>query len=96
MTLEGFKGIFWWEYLHRLLARVIGLVFLLPLLYFQLAKKLGVTDVHTSVAAGDPAEVVLDAAKLLGADLLKRVSAELPADAVRAESRMLDGEVILK
>jgi cytochrome c oxidase assembly protein subunit 15 len=35
MTLDGFKGIFWWEYLHRLLARVIGLVFLLPLLYFQ-------------------------------------------------------------
>ena len=40
MTLEGFKGIFWWEYLHRLLARGIGLVFLLPLLYFQLAGKL--------------------------------------------------------
>jgi cytochrome c oxidase assembly protein subunit 15 len=35
MTLEGFKGIFWWEYIHRLLARGIGLVFLLPLLYFQ-------------------------------------------------------------
>ena len=27
MTLEGFKGIFWWEYIHRLLARGIGLVF---------------------------------------------------------------------
>lgn len=40
MTLEGFKGIFWWEYLHRLLARGIGLVFLLPLLYFQLSRKL--------------------------------------------------------
>jgi cytochrome c oxidase assembly protein subunit 15 len=35
MTLEGFKGIFWWEYIHRLLARGIGLVFLLPLLFFQ-------------------------------------------------------------
>lgn len=40
MTLEGFKGIFWWEYLHRLLARGIGLVFLLPLLYFQFSRKL--------------------------------------------------------
>ena len=40
MTLEGFKGIFWWEYLHRLLARGIGLVFLVPLLYFQLRRKL--------------------------------------------------------
>ena len=34
MTLGGFKGIFWWEYFHRLLGRTIGLVFLLPLLYF--------------------------------------------------------------
>ena len=40
MTLEGFKGIFWWEYLHRLLARGIGLVFLLPLLWFQFRRKL--------------------------------------------------------
>ncbi|HYD58064.1 MAG TPA: COX15/CtaA family protein [Burkholderiales bacterium] len=40
MTLEGFKGIFWWEYIHRLLARVVGLVFLLPLLYFQFRKVL--------------------------------------------------------
>ncbi len=34
MTLEGFKGIFWWEYAHRLLGRVIGLVFFLPFLWF--------------------------------------------------------------
>ena len=40
MTLEGFKTIFWWEYIHRLLARTIGLVFLLPYLYFLLRKKL--------------------------------------------------------
>jgi cytochrome c oxidase assembly protein subunit 15 len=40
MTLEGFKGIFWWEYIHRLLARGIGLVFLLPYLFFVLTKKL--------------------------------------------------------
>src|SRR4029078_2509486 len=33
-TLEEFKSIFWWEYLHRLLGRLIGLVFLLPFLYF--------------------------------------------------------------
>ena len=38
--LEGFKRIFWWEYLHRLLARVIGLVFLLPFLWFLLKRKL--------------------------------------------------------
>ena len=40
MTLEGFKGIFWWEYFHRLLGRVIGLVFLLPFIYFVARGKL--------------------------------------------------------
>jgi cytochrome c oxidase assembly protein subunit 15 len=40
MTLEGFKRIFWWEYVHRLLARLIGVVFLLPYLYFLLKRKL--------------------------------------------------------
>jgi cytochrome c oxidase assembly protein subunit 15 len=34
MTLDAFKGIFWWEYFHRLLGRAIGAVFLLPLLWF--------------------------------------------------------------
>ena len=34
MSLEAFKRIFWWEYLHRLLGRVIGAAFLLPLLWF--------------------------------------------------------------
>jgi cytochrome c oxidase assembly protein subunit 15 len=40
MDLEGFKRIFWWEYVHRLLARLVGLVFLLPLLWFQVRKML--------------------------------------------------------
>jgi cytochrome c oxidase assembly protein subunit 15 len=34
MTVGDFKGIFWLEYLHRLLGRLIGLAFLLPFLYF--------------------------------------------------------------
>ena len=34
MTVEDFKGIFWLEYLHRLLGRLIGLAFLLPFVYF--------------------------------------------------------------
>lgn len=38
MSLEEFKGIFWWEYFHRLLGRVIGLAFFVPFVYF-LAKK---------------------------------------------------------
>jgi cytochrome c oxidase assembly protein subunit 15 len=34
MTLADFKSIFFWEYVHRLLGRVIGLAFALPLLWF--------------------------------------------------------------
>ncbi len=34
MTLNEFKVIFYWEYLHRLLGRLIGLLSILPLLYF--------------------------------------------------------------
>jgi cytochrome c oxidase assembly protein subunit 15 len=34
MNLEEFKTIFWWEWSHRLLGRVIGAVFLLPFLWF--------------------------------------------------------------
>jgi cytochrome c oxidase assembly protein subunit 15 len=34
MTLAEFKGIFWWEYGHRLLGRTIGIIYLLPLLFF--------------------------------------------------------------
>jgi cytochrome c oxidase assembly protein subunit 15 len=34
MSLESFKGIFWLEYFHRLLGRLIGVAYLVPLLYF--------------------------------------------------------------
>jgi heme a synthase len=34
MNLEGFKPIFYWEWSHRLLARIIGVAFILPLLWF--------------------------------------------------------------
>ena len=34
MSLDEFKTIFWWEWAHRFLARAIGLVFALPLVYF--------------------------------------------------------------
>ena len=38
MTLEGFKSIYWFEYSHRMLGRLIGLVFLLPFALFWLRK----------------------------------------------------------
>jgi heme a synthase len=34
MTLDEFKTIFWWEWTHRLMGRVIGAAFLLPFLLF--------------------------------------------------------------
>jgi cytochrome c oxidase assembly protein subunit 15 len=34
MDLEGFKYIYWFEYTHRVLGRTIGMVFLLPFLFF--------------------------------------------------------------
>ena len=38
MTLEQFKTIYWWEYIHRLLGRIVGLFYFLPLLYFTYKK----------------------------------------------------------
>ncbi len=40
MTLSEFKYIFFWEYLHRVLGRLIGLWVTLPFLYFLIKKKL--------------------------------------------------------
>src|SRR6266852_1687681 len=34
MSLHDFKTIYWWEWSHRLLARLIGIAFLLPFLWF--------------------------------------------------------------
>jgi len=39
MTLSEFKTIFYWEYAHRLLARIVGLFSLLPLIFFSLKFK---------------------------------------------------------
>lgn len=36
MTLENFKGIYFWEWLHRLWGRLIGIVFAVPLFFFWL------------------------------------------------------------
>ena len=40
MSLDEFKIIFWWEWFHRFLGRLIGIFFLIPLIYFTL--KMGV------------------------------------------------------
>ncbi|HET7084527.1 MAG TPA: COX15/CtaA family protein [Rhizomicrobium sp.] len=34
MSLEAFKGIFWWEWIHRFLGRLLGAVFFVPFVWF--------------------------------------------------------------
>ena len=40
MTLQEFKVIFWWEWAHRFLGRLIGLCYLIPLIYFSFKLKI--------------------------------------------------------
>ena len=41
MSLEGFKAIFWWEWTHRLLGRLIGFAFLVPFVWFAWTGAIG-------------------------------------------------------
>jgi len=55
MTLDAFKSIFWWEYLHRLWGRLIGVAFLAPFLWFWLrghlrGRQMGVSWVGRLIA----------------------------------------------
>lgn len=38
--LENFKSIYWWEYIHRLIGRLIGIVFIIPFIFFYLKKQI--------------------------------------------------------
>ena len=40
MELDEFKIIFFWEYFHRFWGRIIGLIFIIPFLYFTIKKRL--------------------------------------------------------
>ena len=40
MTLDGFQFIFWWEWAHRLIGRSIGVVFIVPYVWFLIRGKL--------------------------------------------------------
>tara|TARA_A100000164_G_C21836927_1_gene738160 strand:+ start:70 stop:1095 length:1026 start_codon:yes stop_codon:yes gene_type:complete len=40
MSLEEFKVIFWWEWIHRFLARLTGICFLIPLIFFSFKIKI--------------------------------------------------------
>lgn len=41
MTLSEFKEIYWWEWGHRFLGRIIGVAFLLPLIFFVATRRIG-------------------------------------------------------
>jgi cytochrome c oxidase assembly protein subunit 15 len=40
MTLAGFQAIFFWEYLHRFLGRIIGLAYLIPFVWFAVRRQI--------------------------------------------------------
>ena len=50
MTLEEYKYIYFWEYLHRLLARAIGLVFLIPFAFFYFSGSLAPSFARRALA----------------------------------------------
>ncbi|MBU3822416.1 COX15/CtaA family protein [Flavobacteriaceae bacterium XHP0103] len=48
-TLEDFKDIYFWEWLHRLIGRFIGIVFFIPFLYFLITKQLTRPTIKKSI-----------------------------------------------
>ncbi|MCK9481215.1 MAG: COX15/CtaA family protein [Bacteroidia bacterium] len=42
-TLSDFKNIYWWEYLHRLIGRLMGFAFIIPFLFFLYKKQISRT-----------------------------------------------------
>lgn len=44
MSLEAFKGIFWWEWTHRLLGRLLGVAFFVPFVWFAWAGAIKKSD----------------------------------------------------
>ena len=48
-VLDDFKYIFFWEYLHRMMGRLLGLVFIIPFIYFLIKKKLNRKLIYQSL-----------------------------------------------
>lgn len=48
-SLQDFKDIYFWEWLHRLLGRLLGVVFIIPFLYFLLKKQLTKPTIKKSI-----------------------------------------------
>ena len=45
MSLDDFKFIFWWEYIHRVLARLLVMIYFFPLIYFIIKKKISFNEI---------------------------------------------------
>lgn len=48
-SLDEFKAIFFWEYLHRMIGRLIGIVFIIPFLIFLIQKRLSKKVIQQSI-----------------------------------------------
>jgi len=48
-TLEDFKDIYFWEWLHRFIGRMIGLVFIFPFIYFLITKQLTKSTIKKAI-----------------------------------------------
>ncbi|MCF1192172.1 COX15/CtaA family protein [Mangrovimonas sp. AS39] len=48
-SLEDFKDIYFWEWFHRLIGRLIGIVFLIPFIYFLMTKQLTSKTIKKSI-----------------------------------------------
>ncbi len=49
MSLEEFKDIYFWEWIHRVIGRFIGLVFIIPFLYFLIKKQLSKSTIKKAI-----------------------------------------------
>ena len=49
ISLTEFKGIFFWEWLHRVIGRAIGLVFIIPFLYFLITRQLNKSTIKKTI-----------------------------------------------
>ena len=49
ISLTEFKGIFFWEWLHRVIGRAIGLVFIIPFLYFIITRQLDKSTIKKTI-----------------------------------------------
>lgn len=49
MTLSEFKTIFFWEYIHRLMGRILGLVFIIPFAWFIIKKKIDSKNIKRGI-----------------------------------------------